>query len=138
MEINTSQVGQNFAVSKADIVPTNEQAKVSNSDTLQGNAQQAKDFSFSAETEIQETDFSNDDIESAVSQINEFVQSSSRQLNFSIDDGSNKQVVKVTDSESGEIIRQIPSAEVLKLSERLQELQTDVGAAVGLLFNKQA
>ncbi|MFT5676420.1 MAG: flagellar protein FlaG, partial [Paraglaciecola sp.] len=44
--------------------------------------------------------------------------------------------VKVTDSETGEIIRQIPSEEVLRLSERLQNLQLDVGAAVGVLFNK--
>lgn len=138
MDINTSQVGQNFAVPRAEPVSLKEQGDVSREDTLQATAQQTKDFLRSAETEIQENDFSDDLIESAVSQINEFVQSSSRQLNFSIDDGSNKQVVKVTDSESGEIIRQIPSEEVLRLSERLQELQTDVGTAVGLLFSKQA
>ena len=40
------------------------------------------------------------------------------------------------DAESGDIIRQIPTEEVLKLSERLQELQLDVGKVVGLLFNK--
>lgn len=138
MDINTSQVGQSFAVPKAESVSNKEQVNVSKSDTLQQTAQQAKDISRSAETKTQETDFSQDAIESAVTQINEFVQTSSRQLNFSIDDGSNKQVVKVTDSESGEIIRQIPSEEVLKLSERLKELQTDVGTAVGLLFSKQA
>ena len=65
------------------------------------------------------------------------MQSNSRQLNFSVDEGSNKQVVKVTDAESGKIIRQIPSEEVLALSERLQDLQTEVGTAVGLLFSKQ-
>ena len=46
-------------------------------------------------------------------------------------------MVKVTDAQSGKIIRQIPSEELLKLSERLQDLQTEVGTAVGLLFNKQ-
>jgi flagellar protein FlaG len=138
MDINTSQLGQNFAAPKAEPVQSKEQVNLSKLDTLQQTAQQTKDFSATAETEMPETDFSDDLIESAVTQINEFVQSSSRQLNFSIDDGSNKQVVKVTDSESGEIIRQIPSEEVLKLSERLKELQTDVGTAVGLLFSKQA
>lgn len=39
-----------------------------------------------------------------------------RKLEFSIDEGSGRNVVKVIDSDSGDIIRQFPSEEVLKLS----------------------
>lgn len=138
MEINASQVGQNFAVPRADIAPDTAVTNRSTQDSLAVVQQQAKDLSVTAETEEAElVDISAEQIETAVSQISEFVQSNSRQLNFSVDEGSNKQVVKVTDAESGKIIRQIPSEEVLKLSERLQDLQADVGTAVGLLFNKQ-
>ena len=59
-------------------------------------------------------------------------------MNFSVDDDSGKQVVKVTDSDSGDIIRQIPTEEVLSLSRRIKELQMDVGSAVGMFFDKQA
>lgn len=55
-----------------------------------------------------------------------------------MDDDSGKQVVKVTDSDSGDIIRQIPTEEVLSLSRRIKELQMDVGSAVGMFFDKQA
>lgn len=76
-------------------------------------------------------------LESAVGEVSEFVQSQNRNLNFSFNEDSGKSVVQVTDSETGELIRQIPSEEVLRLSERIKDLQTDVGAAVGVLFNKE-
>lgn len=77
-----------------------------------------------------------DEIESAVNDVNDFVQSQSRHLNFSFDEASKRSVVKVTDVETGDVIRQLPSDEVLKLAARIQDLQSDVGAAVGVLFNK--
>lgn len=55
----------------------------------------------------------------AVQEIEKFVQSVKRNLEFSIDETSGKVVVKVIASESGEVIRQIPSAEALKLAESL-------------------
>ena len=138
MEINASQVGQDFAVPKVDIASDNARANRPTEDALAIAQQQTKDFSVSAEIEKRESvNVSPEQIEAAVSKLSEFVNTNSRQLNFSIDEGSNKQVVKVTDAESGKIIRQIPSEEVLKLSERLQDMQTEVGTALGLLFNKQ-
>lgn len=138
MEINVSQVGQNFASPRVDVTPDNVRSNRESENALAAAQQQAKDLAVPAETEVQESvEVSAEQIENAVSQLSDFVQTSNRQLNFSVDEGSNKQVVKVTDAESGKIIRQIPSEEVLKLSERLQELQTEVGTAVGLLFSKQ-
>jgi flagellar protein FlaG len=138
MEINALQVGPNIASTKVNMTSDTDQAKRSIQDTLATEQQQTKDLSISADTKRTEfVDVNVRQIESAVSQLNEFVQSNNRQLNFSVDEGSNKQVVKVTDAQSGKIIRQIPSEELLKLSERLQDLQTEVGTAVGLLFNKQ-
>ncbi|MGI2171647.1 flagellar protein FlaG [Shewanella sp. MF05960] len=43
-------------------------------------------------------------------------------LKFSVDDASGKQVIKVQDVSSGDIIRQIPSEEALKLAEKLSEV----------------
>lgn len=138
MDVNVSQVGQNFASPRAEVAPDIARSNRTLEKEPEIEQQQAKDFSLSAEIEAQESaDLSAEQIDTAVSQLSEFVQTSNRQLNFSVDEGSNKQVVKVTDAESGKVIRQIPTEEVLKLSERLQELQTEVGTAVGLLFNKQ-
>lgn len=70
-------------------------------------------------------------VEGAVSSIREFMQSVRRDINFSIDDGSGRVVVKVTDSSTGDVIRQIPSEEALQLAENLSEVRS-------LLFKAEA
>ncbi|MGV8886540.1 MAG: flagellar protein FlaG [Pseudomonas sp.] len=57
----------------------------------------------------------------AVQEIEKFVQSVKRNLEFSIDEPSGKVVVKVIASDSGELIRQIPNEEVLKLANSLND-----------------
>lgn len=58
-------------------------------------------------------------LKQAVQQIEKFVQSIKRNLEFSIDEQSGKVIVKVIASETGEVVRQIPSAEALKLADSL-------------------
>lgn len=71
------------------------------------------------------------DMEDAVSSIQEFVQSVRRDINFSLEDGDGRVVVKVTDAGSGDVIRQIPSEEALRLAENLSEVRS-------LLFKAEA
>lgn len=140
MEINFSQFGQEIArqerINSNPVAPGEEQSSklpdVSQPlrQTVQERTELADNLNRQSENPV--------DIQTAVEEITEFVQARNRQLAFSIDEESQRSVVKVTDAESGEVIRQIPSEEVLALSERIRELQTDVGAAVGVLFNKQA
>ena len=47
-----------------------------------------------------------------------------RDLNFNIDDSTGQVVVKVIDSESGKLVRQIPSKELLELAERFEEMRS--------------
>ncbi len=70
-------------------------------------------------------------VEGAVSAIQEFVQSVRRNLDFRVDDSSGRVVVKVTDRESGDVIRQMPTEEALKLAESLEEVRS-------LLFKVEA
>ncbi|WP_417706748.1 flagellar protein FlaG [Pseudomonas sp.] len=74
---------------------------------------------------------SREQVEDAVATIQEFVQSVRRSINFAVDDGSGRVVVKVTDAGSGDVIRQIPSEEALKLAENLSEVRS-------LLFQAEA
>jgi len=68
---------------------------------------------------------------SAAQAFKSFVQDIQRNLDFSVDDSSGQVVVKVIDGESGKLIRQIPSEELLRLSERLEDMRS-------LLFKTQA
>lgn len=63
-------------------------------------------------------------LDSAVASISSFVQGVQRNLDFSIDESSGEVVVKVTDRDSGEVIRQLPSEEALRLSEQLESLRS--------------
>ena len=57
------------------------------------------------------------DLEQAVTDIREFVQAAQRKLDFSIDDSTHRVVVKVINTDNGEVIRQIPSETALKLAQ---------------------
>jgi len=74
---------------------------------------------------------SREPMEEAVSSIKAFAQSIQRNLNFALDDSTGRVVVKVTDSVSGEVIRQIPSEDALRLAESLDEVRS-------LLFKAEA
>ncbi|MGE8176388.1 flagellar protein FlaG [Pseudomonas fluorescens] len=67
----------------------------------------------------------------AVQEIEKFVQSIKRNLEFSIDEASGRVVVKVIATESGEVVRQIPSEEALKLADSLN-------SASNVLFDAKA
>jgi flagellar protein FlaG len=71
------------------------------------------------------------DIRRAVQDLNHYVQSLRRDLRFSVDEESGETVVRVTDPENGEVIRQIPSEEVLAIARSLEKAQ-------GLLLSTQA
>ena len=69
-------------------------------------------------------------VEENVSRLNEIVQSIQRDLQFSVDDVSGKMVVKVLDTKTQEVIRQIPTEQVLALSENIENLK-------GILFSAE-
>ncbi|MFA5627289.1 MAG: flagellar protein FlaG [Thiohalomonadaceae bacterium] len=61
-------------------------------------------------------------LEKAVQQVASQIQSFQRNLNFSIDEDSGRTVIKVIDSSTDEVIRQIPSEEMLALARQLGEI----------------
>ena len=71
------------------------------------------------------------EVEKAVNDLREFAQSTQRQLDYSIDDTTGIMVVKVIATQSGEVIRQLPSEVALKLAQNLADPNS-------LLFNASA
>jgi len=70
-------------------------------------------------------------IQHAVDQIQRFTQSMARNLNFSVDEETGKTVIKVMDSQTNEIIRQMPSEEAIDIAHALGRIQ-------GTLLNDKA
>lgn len=61
-------------------------------------------------------------VEEVASKLQDFVNLIDKKLQFSVDEDSGRQVVTVTDKLSGDVIRQIPSEEVLRLARNLSDL----------------
>ena len=72
-----------------------------------------------------------EELDQAVKAVNEFVKPFNNALNFSVDQESKTTVVKVIDQSTKEVIRQIPSEEMLALAKALDTMK-------GLLIQQKA
>ncbi|QHS12790.1 flagellar protein FlaG [Shewanella sp. Arc9-LZ] len=75
-----------------------------------------------AEETQQATQKKNENLIQVANELTEMMAVMQKGLKFSVDEESGKQVIKVQDVSSGDIIRQIPSEEALKLAEKLSEV----------------
>ena len=70
-------------------------------------------------------------LSSAINMLNEQMAATKRGLGFSYDPSKSSAVIKVTDLNSGDVVRQIPSEEVLKMAHHIDAMK-------GILYNKIA
>ncbi len=68
-------------------------------------------------------------LQEAVSLLNKQMQDTGRGLGFSYDESKASPVIKVSNINTGEVVRQIPSEEVIKMAHKIDELK-------GILYNK--
>ena len=69
-------------------------------------------------------------MEKVAAQLESYLRSVGRSLQFSIDSESGRTVISVRDSSTGDLIRQIPNAEAMRLS---QSLGSQPSALIDLL-----
>ncbi len=74
-----------------------------------------------------------EELRRVVEEMNDHLQQSQRSLEFTVDDDSGKTVVKVIDSENQQVIRQIPSEEMVEIARKLKEMVEG-----GLIFRERA
>ncbi|SFR77395.1 flagellar protein FlaG [Marinobacter daqiaonensis] len=60
-------------------------------------------------------------LDDAVTQLNDFVQNVQRDLQFEVDNDKGQTIVRVVDQKTQEVIRQIPDEVALRLAENLQQ-----------------
>ena len=63
-------------------------------------------------------------VEKAAAQIQNFVKEMGRNLSFSIDETTGYNVVRVINPETSEVIRQLPSEELLKIAKSMEQLNS--------------
>lgn len=89
------------------------------------------------DSQVREQEVTQEDIERAVSQLEAYIQNARRDMDFSVDDTTGRYVVRVIDSESKELIRQIPSEEMLAISRHIAE-SLDIDEPKGFLIELKA
>lgn len=82
--------------------------------------------------QIAEQKVSAEQLKNVVDNINKTLRQSNRSLEFSIDTDSKQQLVKLVDTETGDVIRQFPSKEAMAISRAIDQFQQ------GLLLKQEA
>lgn len=76
-------------------------------------------------------------VEQALDVINRAVVIEQRSLSFSVDEASGRSVIKVVDQQTDQLIRQIPTEEVLRVAQDIKKLQEEMGQSLGLLIDRK-
>lgn len=71
-------------------------------------------------------------LKNVVSSLNKAMKESNNNLEFSVDGDTRRTVVKLIDTDTGDVIRQFPSQEVLAITRSIDRIQQ------GLLLNQKA
>src|SRR5450830_9636 len=74
---------------------------------------------------------SESDVASAVDKLNDFASKNASALDFSQDKETGKTIIKVVDTATGTVLRQIPSEEAINIAKSIDKMQ-------GLLINHKA
>jgi flagellar protein FlaG len=113
---NDSQTAQNRSNLRVVEVNNTDQARISEVKPIQDTKEAS-----AAEMERMQT---------SANELNALVKTIQRDLQFSVDDSSGETVIKVLDTQTDEVIRQIPSKEVLALTQNFESLK-------GILFSAE-
>lgn len=91
-------------------------------------AQQVRDEEAGAE-------IADDQLGAVVTQLNDAAQIVRSELNFRVDDDSGRTVVTVTNLETGEVVRQIPTEEVLVRARKTADSDASIDRPDALIFD---
>lgn len=124
MEINSTQSGQILATDTAsqpkNVVKASGEASGSNRSEGEGNEKGQPTISLAEIEEAQQV-----------------IEPVNRELSFQVDKNSDKTIVSVVDRVSGDVIRQIPSEEFVKIAEKLKDMAENSELRSGILFNSE-
>jgi flagellar protein FlaG len=70
-----------------------------------------------------------ENIQEAIDRLNQQLKANGRDLSFQIDEEINRPIITVRNIETGEVVRQIPSEEIVRMAHSIEE-------GKGLLFNE--
>lgn len=77
-------------------------------------------------------------LQNVVDSINKTMKQSNKSMEFSVDATTKRLVVKLTDTETGQLIRQFPSEEVLAIAQSIDQYLSQHQSQQGMLLQQKA
>ncbi len=139
MATDINSVGASLSSVVTDVKSGQKAAQVASSSSVdkKTNVSPSTDENASSET----TQSKLEDVKNQVQSLQEMSQVKGWSVNFSVDSESDETVIKVVDADTQKVIRQIPSEEMLTISQKIKEMQ-DSGESgnelSGLLLDRKA
>jgi len=117
--VTTSNTGQ---ASESKVGQTATVLTASAIDDVKKSASQAQQYQSNADTAMQQQQpLEREQLEKVAQQLQDFMGEMNRSLQFKVDEDSGRDVIKVLDKSTGDVIKQYPSEEVLSLVSKLSE-----------------
>jgi len=117
--------------SQASLKPVQSQQPVQDAQKAEPKAPQPEPVKVDTEAVKEINQQTAEAIQETVAAINDFMGQFQRTLNFSVDDDAGETVIRVIDKSNDQLIRQIPSADFLKITQHIEQMQN-------LLFSEKA
>lgn len=139
MAADINSVGASLSSVVTDVKSGQKAAQVASSSTVDKKTaiSQSTDENASSGT----TQSKLEDVKNQVQSLQEMSQVKGWSVNFSVDSESDETVIKVVDADTQKVIRQIPSEEMLSISQKIKEMQNGgdtTNDLSGLLFDRKA
>lgn len=93
-------------------------------DGVQPIIQAKAETTYSPDSALESPSLTVEEIDYAVEVINDTMTQINRSLNFGVDEDNGRTVIKIIDRDTDEVIKQIPSEDLLKLISHMQEMQS--------------
>lgn len=128
-DIVTNQISKDVVSSSSSV------AKTTNVSQVQSRQNVAAEEGKSLPPDSESSNVSKEELQQAVTQLNDKIQQVQRDLLFSVDDSSGRTVVRVVNTETEEVVRQMPTEEALRISRNIKDQLGDVS---GMIFETSA
>lgn len=107
--------------------------------TMESNVNAVESMANAKAAVAEQVKVSREAVQKVVSELKAYVQSTQRNLDFQVDDKTGRVVVKVIDATNDQVIRQIPSEEMIAISRRIQDyLDENQVDMIGILLEIKA
>lgn len=91
--------------------------------TASGNAELGGNAAQSGQSNPSAAGAAENSLEEALNKVNESMQAWSTGIRFEVDDDTERMVVKLVNNETGDVIRQVPSEAMLRVTKMITQLQ---------------